>query len=254
MEIREQREGDASEALGPGFVTELGINGDTQDLGVSGFELREERVEAGDLDASGRRKVEWVEDKQDVLAARVRGELLLRVEVAVQLELGRLGSGCDEGQSIEGRGMCRNCCRHSATSREYRTGAPGWLSCPPASDRIVRGRPGLVRCRCGRGPGAGRSRRSGERPGWGEPPYLGSGSSGPGRVAGTIQLEASREFPLEPTTSSPLRCALRCRRELNRAPTPGAPFSSPWPRNSNDTGNPGLPRRLGNCGSWRARK
>lgn len=141
MEVGEQREGNASEALGPGFVTELGINGDTQDLGVSGFKLREERVEAGDLDASGRRKVEWVEDKQDVLAARVRGELFLRVEVAVQLEVGRLGSGCDEGQSIEGRGDVTELLSPLGDEQRIPYRSAELVVPPPASEGIVPDRP-----------------------------------------------------------------------------------------------------------------
>ncbi len=88
VEVGQERELNAPKALGPGLVTELEIHGDTQNLGVSGLELRQKRVETGDFDASGRREVERIEDDENVLAARVGGECLLAIEMAVQLEIG----------------------------------------------------------------------------------------------------------------------------------------------------------------------
>lgn len=102
VEVSQERELNAPKALGPGLVTELGIHRDTQNLGVSGLELRQKLVETGDLDASGRREVERIEDDENVLAARVGGECLLAIEMAVQLEIGGLRSGCDESQSNRG--------------------------------------------------------------------------------------------------------------------------------------------------------
>ena len=70
VEVGEERERDAVERLGPRLVAELGIHGDTQHLGISGLELREKRVEAGDLDASGGREIQRIRDEQHVLLAR----------------------------------------------------------------------------------------------------------------------------------------------------------------------------------------
>jgi hypothetical protein len=102
VEVGQERELNAPKALGPGLVTELGIHGDTQNLGVSGLELRQKLVETGDFDASGRREVERIEDDENVLAARVGGECLLAIEMAVQLEIRGRRSGCDESQSNRG--------------------------------------------------------------------------------------------------------------------------------------------------------
>jgi hypothetical protein len=97
MEVREQGECDSAEALGPCFVTELGVDRDTQNLGIGLFELSEESVEAGDFDASGRREVERIEDEEQVFEPLKAGGFDGPIEVAVELEIGGLGSRLDHG-------------------------------------------------------------------------------------------------------------------------------------------------------------
>jgi hypothetical protein len=63
VEVRKQRVVDPGEAGGPGLVAELGVDGDTQNLGIGGLELRLKSVEAGNLDASGGREVQGIEDE-----------------------------------------------------------------------------------------------------------------------------------------------------------------------------------------------
>ncbi len=60
-------------------------------MGVAGFKLSEEVVEAWDLNASGRRKVERVEHHKDVLSLKARqGDRF--TGVAVEREVGRGGA------------------------------------------------------------------------------------------------------------------------------------------------------------------
>lgn len=97
VEVGEQREVDPAKAVGPCLVAELGVDGDAQNLGVSGLELLTKRVEAGDLDASCRGEVERVEDEHDVLLALEVGELHGLVRVARQLEVGGVRPHRDDG-------------------------------------------------------------------------------------------------------------------------------------------------------------
>ncbi len=101
MEIGQQGELDRAEAVGPSLVTELGIDGDTQDLGIAAFELSEKSVQAGDFTTSRGGEVERVENEQDVLLAIEIRELHLRVEMGFELEVGSLGADRDDGHGFD---------------------------------------------------------------------------------------------------------------------------------------------------------
>jgi hypothetical protein len=96
VEVGEQRVVDATHAVGPGLVAELGIDGDTQNLGIRGLEIALDGVEAGDLPASCRREVEGIEDQQHVLGALEAGQRDLLLVVAVELEIGGFLPGLDD--------------------------------------------------------------------------------------------------------------------------------------------------------------
>jgi hypothetical protein len=64
------------------------VDGDTQNLGVAGLELREEFVEARDLFTSGGREIKRVEDDEDVLTLEA-GEADRFTGVALEREVGR---------------------------------------------------------------------------------------------------------------------------------------------------------------------
>ena len=100
VKVGQEGKVDSTEAVGPGLVAELAVNGDTQHLGIGGLELREQRVEAGNLNASSRGEVEWIEDQEQVLLpGKVLGADLVAF-VAVQLERRQLCSGLDQGHGV----------------------------------------------------------------------------------------------------------------------------------------------------------
>ena len=100
VEVGEQREGDPAKGVGPVLVTELAIDRNTQDLGVCRLELRQERVQAGDFDASRRREVEGIENEQHGLRPSKVGGLHFAFEiVAIQLECGSVCSGLNDRHS-----------------------------------------------------------------------------------------------------------------------------------------------------------
>ena len=105
VEVGEQGEADAVEAGGPCFVTELAIDADTQNLGITGLELAEQAVESRDFDASCRGEVERVEHEKNVLLTLEARKLDLRIKVAIQLEIGCLCAcidhiGCGVGDGL----------------------------------------------------------------------------------------------------------------------------------------------------------
>lgn len=95
LEIGQQGEVDSTKAIRPCLVAELAIDTDTQNLGIAGLELAPEGFKTRNLDASGRCEIEWVEDEQDVLLALEARQAHRFHGVAVQLEVGRGGSGSD---------------------------------------------------------------------------------------------------------------------------------------------------------------
>jgi hypothetical protein len=66
VEVGEQGERDAAEAVGPVAVTVGGIDADTQNLGVGGEEAVLERFDAGYFGASRGGEVEGVEQQHHV--------------------------------------------------------------------------------------------------------------------------------------------------------------------------------------------
>lgn len=95
VEVSEQGVVDACETAGPCFVTELAINADTQNLGITGLELAEQAVESRDFEASCRGEVERVEYEKNVLLTLEARQLDLGVKVAIQLEVGCLRACID---------------------------------------------------------------------------------------------------------------------------------------------------------------
>lgn len=105
VEIGQQGEGDAIKTVGPRFVTELAIDADTQNLGITGLELAEQAVESRDFDASCRGEVEGVEHEKNVLLTLETRKLDLRIKVAIQFEFGCLCAcidhiGCGVGDGL----------------------------------------------------------------------------------------------------------------------------------------------------------
>jgi hypothetical protein len=104
VEVREEREGDPIKTGGPDLVAVLGINADTQNLGVAGLKVALQRVETRDFSASCGGEIEGIEDEEHVLLARVVGELNRCVQVALQAESRRISAVCDEGHDLFGWG------------------------------------------------------------------------------------------------------------------------------------------------------
>ena len=76
-EIGQERIGDPAQRFGPGFVAGDGIDRDTQDLGVEGFELFQIVLIARYLFTSDRGPVEGIKGQNDVLAAAIPGQIQL---------------------------------------------------------------------------------------------------------------------------------------------------------------------------------
>ena len=66
MKIREEWEGDAAEAAGPGLVAVLTIHGDADDRGVRRGELTEQLLGFGNLLASGGGEIEGIEEHANI--------------------------------------------------------------------------------------------------------------------------------------------------------------------------------------------
>ena len=66
-------------------------------MGIAGFELALESLQAWNLDASCRGEVERVEDKQDILFAAEVRQLDLGFKVAVELKIRGLSANFDHG-------------------------------------------------------------------------------------------------------------------------------------------------------------
>lgn len=95
VEVGEQGVVDSSETTGPCFVTELAINADTHNLGITGLELAKQAVESRDFEASCRGEVERVEYEKNVLLTLEARQLDLGIKVAIQLEVGCLRACID---------------------------------------------------------------------------------------------------------------------------------------------------------------
>ena len=81
------------------------IDRDTQNLGISRLELRFERVQAGDFDASCGGEVERVEYEKNVLLTLEARQLDLGIKVAFQLEVGCLCACIDHNNWWVGDGL-----------------------------------------------------------------------------------------------------------------------------------------------------
>jgi hypothetical protein len=92
MEVGEQRKTDASEAVGPVGVTVHAVNADPHDLGVSGFEAILQRIQRWHFDASGRREVEGIKEKEKMLLANKIGRRKRAAEMIGQSKFGCFAS------------------------------------------------------------------------------------------------------------------------------------------------------------------
>ena len=92
VEVGEQRNADASEAIGPVGVTVDAVDADPHDLGVSGFETILQRIQRWHFEASGRCEVERVEEQEKMTLADEVGRRNRAAEVIGQSELGSFGS------------------------------------------------------------------------------------------------------------------------------------------------------------------
>ena len=95
VEVCEEGEADAAQTLCPCLVAILGVDGDTQDLGVCRLETRLERFRGGNFLASSGREVEGIEEQHDVLLAIQVFRRNRLVKVIVQLERWGLVSNLD---------------------------------------------------------------------------------------------------------------------------------------------------------------
>jgi hypothetical protein len=84
VEIRQEREGDATEILGPVGVAVHAVDTDTQNLGVGSPEARHQSLHARDLHASGGGVVEGIEEQQDVTPPAELREGDLTLELILQ--------------------------------------------------------------------------------------------------------------------------------------------------------------------------
>ncbi len=104
VEVGKQGVGNASEAASPSLVTELAIDADTQNLGITGIKLVLKTVESRDFEASCGGEVERVEHEKNVLLTLEARQLDLGVKVTVQLEVGCL-CACFDHNDWGGVGM-----------------------------------------------------------------------------------------------------------------------------------------------------
>jgi len=92
VEVGEQWNADATEAVGPVGVTVDAVDADPDDLGVSGFETILQRIQRWNFEASGRCEVEGVEEKEKMLLADEVGRRNRAAEVIGQGKLRRFAS------------------------------------------------------------------------------------------------------------------------------------------------------------------